>query len=152
MQTRLCDHLFSVINSFICFCSVAWAGCELGSVWRFKQSLSWLTWPLALSVERLSLETSRAERRLGLRRRDDRRRSQAAALRPRALQVLLSVPLQTLQPQDTHEKVFTPANYIFTAQMTLPQIGDLIILMLQSHEAEELSGKEVKTLMKADAD
>ncbi|KAM7379818.1 hypothetical protein PAMP_005340 [Pampus punctatissimus] len=58
---------------------------------------------------RLSLEKTRGDGRVHLRQRDDRRRSQAAALRPRALQVLLPVPLQTLQPQDTHEQVFTPA-------------------------------------------
>lgn len=56
------------------------------------------------------MEEAGAVRRLALRQHDDRRRSQAAALRPRALQVLLPVPLQTLQPQDAHEKVLAAAN------------------------------------------
>lgn len=50
------------------------------------------------------MEEARADRRLHLLHLHSRR-SQAAALRPGALQVLLSVPLQTLGPQDAHQKV-----------------------------------------------
>lgn len=71
--------------------------------------------PLVSCVERLSLEEAGAERRLRPRQHDHRRRPQAAALRPRALQVLLAVPVQTLQPQDAHEKVGSSTSCLQTA-------------------------------------
>ena len=60
------------------------------------------------------MEEAGADRgRADPRRRDDGGRPQAAALRPRALQVLLAVPLQTLQPRDAREKVFSTPPGIF---------------------------------------
>lgn len=116
----LCGHLYlcNYLNEF----DFVWQteGAEL-----LRDSL-WLTWPLTLSVERLSLEKAGADGRLGLEQHDDRQRSQAAAVRPRALQVLLSVPLQTLQPQDAHEKVFTWSS---TLTWHCCRLEDLIRLM-----------------------
>lgn len=61
------------------------------------------------SVDRLSLATAAAGwRRLGTQRWDHGQRPEAAALRPGALQVLLAVSLQSLQPQDEHEEVCPP--------------------------------------------
>lgn len=111
--------------------------------------------PPTLSVERMSLEKAGAVRRVDLLfLHDDGQRSQAAALRPWALQVLLAVPLQTLQPQDTDEKVFTPVNYTLYIRMTELQTGALITWCCRGKKLDDLSErgggqrKEVETSRK----
>lgn len=133
-----CDHLFIFFMSF--FISSARAAEAVRQVVNWDQSGTssnraglWLTWPLTLSAERLSLENAGGDQQLlslqqwDLRQWDLCQRPQAAALCPWALQVLLPMPLQTLQPEDTHEKVSAPE------PRTLLQQINLFPVSLSSH-------------------